>query len=133
MLHYTLSYASWIEPLFASWQDAVKPAYSWQDQISLICRRIVLKRTLSGNSLLNPALHASQFVFRLLCCFRYKASWWRQFHSVLWRSWLTNNRDVVILRIRLFQCLVSVTIKIKIQFHFYISPLVGFIGMLYCD
>ncbi|XP_020625255.1 protein white-like [Orbicella faveolata] len=35
----------------------------------------------------------------------YKASWCRQFRSVLWRSWLTNNRDVVILRIRLFQCL----------------------------
>ncbi|XP_078376593.1 protein white-like [Oculina patagonica] len=35
----------------------------------------------------------------------YKASWCRQFRSVLWRSWLTNKRDVVILRIRLFQCL----------------------------
>lgn len=59
------------------------------------------------------ALHASQHDFHSFCCFRYKASLCRQFRSVLWRSWLTNNRDVVILRIRLFQCLVSVTIKIK--------------------
>jgi len=33
----------------------------------------------------------------------YKASWCQQFRSVFWRSWLTNNRDVVIFRIRLYQ------------------------------
>ncbi|CAH3167368.1 unnamed protein product [Pocillopora meandrina] len=33
----------------------------------------------------------------------YKASWCQQFRSVFWRSWLTNNRDVMIFRIRLYQ------------------------------
>ena len=62
--------------------------------------------------------HPSQFDFLLSCYFSYKASWCRQFRSVLWRSWLTNNRDVVILRVRLFQCLVSVTIKTQFPFQY---------------
>lgn len=42
-----------------------------------------------------------------LIFFRYKASWCRQLGAVLWRSWITNNRDVIIFRIRLFQAIVS--------------------------
>ncbi|XP_020625261.1 protein white-like [Orbicella faveolata] len=37
----------------------------------------------------------------------YKASWCRQLGAVLWRSWITNNRDVIIFRIRIFQAIVS--------------------------
>ncbi|XP_068753100.1 protein white-like isoform X1 [Montipora capricornis] len=33
----------------------------------------------------------------------YKASYCRQFRSVFWRAWLTNNRDTAIFRIRLYQ------------------------------
>ncbi|KAJ7318627.1 ATPase [Desmophyllum pertusum] len=40
----------------------------------------------------------------------YKASWCRQFGAVLWRSWITNNRDIIIFRIRLFQAIVTALI-----------------------
>lgn len=40
----------------------------------------------------------------------YKASWCRQLGAVLWRSWITNNRDVIIFRIRLFQAIVTALI-----------------------
>ncbi|XP_048586785.1 protein white isoform X2 [Nematostella vectensis] len=33
----------------------------------------------------------------------YKASWWRQFKTVMWRSWLSNRRDVLMFRIRILQ------------------------------
>lgn len=33
----------------------------------------------------------------------YKVSWCQQFRSVFWRSWLTNNRDSVIFRLRFYQ------------------------------
>ncbi|KAJ7318624.1 ATPase [Desmophyllum pertusum] len=46
----------------------------------------------------------------------YKASWCRQFRSVFWRSWLTNNRDVLILRIRLYR---SIFIGILIGIIFF--------------
>ncbi|XP_068753608.1 protein white-like [Montipora capricornis] len=34
---------------------------------------------------------------------QYKVSWCKQFRSVLWRSWLTNNRDSLIYRVRIYQ------------------------------
>ncbi|XP_078378564.1 protein white-like isoform X2 [Oculina patagonica] len=37
----------------------------------------------------------------------YKASWCRQLGAVLWRSWITNNRDIIIFRIRLFQAIIT--------------------------
>ncbi|XP_048586786.1 protein white isoform X3 [Nematostella vectensis] len=36
----------------------------------------------------------------------YKASWWRQFKTVMWRSWLSNRRDVLMFRIRILQSIV---------------------------
>jgi len=38
--------------------------------------------------------------------FRYKSSRWRQFRTVLWRSWLTNQRYPQLLRGRIIQTLV---------------------------
>ncbi|CAH3152291.1 unnamed protein product [Porites lobata] len=34
---------------------------------------------------------------------RYKVSWFQQFRSVLWRSWLTNNRDFTVFKMRFLQ------------------------------
>lgn len=47
-------------------------------------------------------LHFCNSIFR-----RYKASWCRQLWAVLWRSWITNSRDIIIFRIRIFQSIVS--------------------------
>ncbi|KAL9966624.1 hypothetical protein ACROYT_G024727 [Oculina patagonica] len=40
----------------------------------------------------------------------YKASWCRQLGAVLWRTWITNNRDVLIFRIRIFQAIMTALI-----------------------
>ncbi|XP_067022118.1 protein white-like [Acropora muricata] len=40
----------------------------------------------------------------------YKASWCRQLRAVLWRSWISNNRDAVVFRIRVFQAIVTALI-----------------------
>ena len=39
---------------------------------------------------------------------RYGASWMQQFVSVLWRSWVTNIRDPMVLRVKFFQTIVGV-------------------------
>lgn len=39
---------------------------------------------------------------------RYKVSWFQQFRSVFWRSWLTNNRDSTVFKMRFFQSIVSI-------------------------
>lgn len=40
----------------------------------------------------------------------YKASWCRQLGAVLWRSWISNKRDAVVFRIRIFQAIVTALI-----------------------
>ncbi|RMX58452.1 hypothetical protein pdam_00022053 [Pocillopora damicornis] len=40
----------------------------------------------------------------------YKVSWCRQLWAVLWRSWITNSRDIIIFRIRIFQSIVTALI-----------------------
>ncbi|KAK2570404.1 Protein white [Acropora cervicornis] len=39
-----------------------------------------------------------------------QASWCRQLRAVLWRSWISNNRDAVVFRIRVFQAIVTALI-----------------------
>ncbi|XP_048586783.1 protein white isoform X3 [Nematostella vectensis] len=37
---------------------------------------------------------------------KYKASWCRQFRAVMWRSWLSNQREVLMFRIRIMQSII---------------------------
>ena len=53
----------------------------------------------------------------VLLCYRYKASWRRQFSAVLWRTWITNSRDVLIIRIRVFQAIVSLFSNLIIYYE----------------
>ncbi|KAL7640654.1 UNVERIFIED_CONTAM: hypothetical protein RMT77_008929 [Armadillidium vulgare] len=47
----------------------------------------------------------------------YKASWWKQFRTLLWRSWLEISREPMIIRVRFFQVVAIAILLGIIYFH----------------
>ncbi|MPC54785.1 Protein white [Portunus trituberculatus] len=46
----------------------------------------------------------------------YKASWWCQFRTVLWRSWLEVIREPMLIKVRFFQVMVSGPVSVSVFF-----------------
>lgn len=42
---------------------------------------------------------------------KYKASWCEQFRAVLWRSWLSNIKEPILIKVRLLQTIVGIILS----------------------
>lgn len=51
----------------------------------------------------------------------YRVSWWAQFRAILWRSWLTVLKEPLLVRVRLLQTVVCLSIFMNLYWHFFIT------------